>query len=229
MPSGLIVAATTTLTTDVAPIPLLWVLPLGLYLLTFMIAFSSGGRSQFVYRLSVWLMPAAILAVAVVTVAEVRSPLWLILAVHLVACSSWRWCATGGSRQDRPAPRKLTTFYLVESTGGVLGGAFAALLAPVVFNSLWEYPLALVLAAFLWPGVRGEKPARPGDLAWPIGLAVAVYLGLTQLGEQRERRAARRRGRVPRVRAATARPGWPSGSPRSSSAARSASPRQARP
>ena len=81
VPSGLIVAATTTLTTDVAPIPLLWVLPLGLYLITFMIAFSSGGGSRRVYELSVWLMPAAILAVIVVTVAEIRTPLWLIIAV----------------------------------------------------------------------------------------------------------------------------------------------------
>lgn len=186
VPSGLIVAATTTLTTDVAPIPLLWVLPLGLYLLTFMIAFSSGTGSLWVYRASVWLMPAAILGVAVVTVAELRSPLWLILAVHLLAVFFVAMVCHGRLAQDRPAPRKLTTFYLVESFGGVLGGAFAALLSPLIFNSLWEYPLALVLAAFLWPGVRGDKRVRVGDIAWPIALAVAVYVALTQLDHEEQ-------------------------------------------
>lgn len=181
VPSGLVVAATTVLTTDVAPIPLLWVLPLGLYLITFMLAFSSGGRSRRVYTLSVWAMPPAILAVAVVTVAEIRSPLWLVLAVHLLAVFTVAMVCHGRLAQDRPAPQRLTTFYLVESTGGVLGGAFAALLAPLIFNSLWEYPLALVLAALLWPGVRAAKPLRPGDLAWPVALAAAVYVALWQL------------------------------------------------
>ena len=185
VPSGLIVAATTTLTTDVAPIPLLWVLPLGLYLITFMIAFSSGGGSRRVYELSVWLMPAAILAVIVVTVAEIRTPLWLIIAVHLLAVFVVAMVCHGRLAQDRPAPQRLTTFYLVESAGGVLGGAFAALVAPVVFNALWEYPLALLLAALLWPGVRRDAPPRAvGDLAWPVAIAIAVYLALTQLDEE---------------------------------------------
>ena len=185
VPSGLIVAATTTLTTDVAPIPLLWVLPLGLYLITFMIAFSSGGGSQRVYRLSVWLMPAAILAVIVVTVAEIRTPLWLVIAVHLLAVFVVAMVCHGRLAQDRPAPQRLTTFYLVESAGGVLGGAFAALVAPVVFNALWEYPLALLLAALLWPGVRRDAPPRAvGDLAWPVAIAIAVYLALTELDEE---------------------------------------------
>jgi SAM-dependent methyltransferase len=184
VPSGLIVAATTVLTTDVAPIPLLWVLPLGLYLVTFMLAFSSGGRARRVYTASVWLMPVAILAVAVVTVAEIRSPLWLILSVHLLAVFTVAMVCHGRLAQDRPSPQRLTTFYLVESTGGVLGGAFAALLAPLIFDSLWEYPLALALAALLWPGVRRAKPLGVGDLAWPVALGVVVYVALTQSGDE---------------------------------------------
>jgi hypothetical protein len=184
VPSGLIVAATTVLTTDVAPIPLLWVLPLGLYLITFMIAFSSGARSRWVFRASVWVLPVAVLAVAVVTVAEIRGPLWLILAVHLVAVFTVAMVCHGRLAQDRPAPRQLTTFYLVESFGGVLGGAFAALLSPLVFDSLWEYPLALVLAALLWPGVRRGRPRGAGDLAWPVALGVALYLALTELDHE---------------------------------------------
>ena len=130
-------------------------------------------------------MPAAILAVIVVTVAEIRTPLWLIIAVHLLAVFVVAMVCHGRLAQDRPAPQRLTTFYLVESAGGVLGGAFAALVAPVVFNALWEYPLALLLAALLWPGVRRDAPPRAvGDLAWPVAIAIAVYLALTQLDEE---------------------------------------------
>ena len=202
VPSGLIVAATTTLTTDVAPIPLLWVLPLGLYLITFMIAFSSGGGSRRVYRLSVWLMPAAILAVVVVTVAEIRTPLWLIIAVHLLAVFVVAMVCHGRLAQDRPAPQRLTTFYLVESAGGVLGGAFAALVAPVVFNALWEYPLALLLAALLWPGVRRDAPPRADRRPRVAGRASRsrVYLALTR-ARRGEPRADRGRGRLHAARA----------------------------
>lgn len=181
VPSALIVAATSVLTTDVAPIPLLWVLPLGLYLITFMIAFSSGGRSRLVYRASVWLLAPAVLTVAAVTLLEVRQPLWLIIGVHLLAVFVVAMVCHGRLAQDRPAPERLTGFYLVESAGGVLGGASAALLAPVVFSSFAEYPLALVLGAALWPGLR--RPRRPGfeDLAWPLAFGIALYVALSEI------------------------------------------------
>ena len=159
MPSGLIVAATTTLTTDVAPIPLLWVLPLGLYLITFMIAFSSGGGSRRVYALSVWLMPAAILAVIVVTVAEIRTPLWLIIAVHLLAVFVVAMvCTAGWPRTGRAAA--LTTFYLVQSAGGC-SAACSRRWSPRSCSTRcgctrWR----VLLAELLWPGVRRDAPPR---------------------------------------------------------------------
>ena len=185
VPSSLIVASTTTLTTDVAPIPLLWVLPLGLYLLSFMVAFSSGNGARGVYDVSVWLLPFAVMLVAVVTVLEVRQPLWLIIGAHLLAVFVVAMVCHGRLAQDRPAARRLTTFYLVEACGGVLGGAFAALVAPVVFDALIEYPLALALAAALWPGfarLPWKRPAKLGfeDVAWPVTFGIALYVTLSE-------------------------------------------------
>ena len=197
VPSSLIVAATTVLTTDVAPIPLLWVLPLGLYLLSFMLAFSSGKGARAVYEVSVWLLPFALLLVVVVTVFEVRHPLWLIIGAHLLAVFVVAMVCHGRLAQDRPAARRLTTFYLVEACGGVLGGAFAALVAPLVFDSLLEYPLALALAAALWPGFARLPWKRPKlgleDVAWPITFGIALYIALTEFSfdeRARDRRPA---------------------------------------
>ena len=163
VPSSLIIGATSVLTTDVAPIPLLWVLPLGLYLISFMVAFSSGTGARRVYAASVWLLPPVLLLVGIVMVFEVRQPLWVIIGAHLLAVFVVAMVCHGRLAQDRPAARQLTTFYLTEAVGGVLGGAFAALLAPVVFDSLVEYPLSLALAAALWPGFARLPWRRRGS------------------------------------------------------------------
>ena len=123
-------------------------------------------------------MPAAILAVIVVTVAEIRTPLWLIIAVHLLAVFVVAMVCHGQLAQDRPAPQRLTTFYLVESAGGVLGGAFAALVAPLVFNALWEYPLALApgRAAVARRAPRQAAARRSATSRGRSPIAIAVYL-----------------------------------------------------
>ena len=187
VPSSLIVAATSVLTTDVAPIPLLWVLPLGLYLLSFILAFSGGKGARAVYEVAVWLLPFALMLVLVVTVFEVRHPLWLIIGAHLLAVFLVAMVCHGRLAQDRPAARRLTTFYLVEASGGVLGGAFAALVAPLVFDSYLEYPLALAFAAALWPGFARLPWKRPKlgleDVFWPITLGIALYVALTEFSD----------------------------------------------
>ncbi|MGX7951229.1 spermidine synthase [Tsuneonella sp. HG249] len=148
VPSGLMLSTTTYLTTDIFAMPLLWVIPLGLYLLSFSIAFSERrGLADAVSRhaaalvmvlgsITMLLSANGSLAPAVVSVA--------LLAVVAVALHS-RMYAT------RPSPRKLTLFYLVMSAGGALGGALTALIAPVVFDWTWEHPLLIVAAALLVP------------------------------------------------------------------------------
>lgn len=141
VPSALMVAVTTFATADIASIPFLWVVPLAVYLLTFVIAFASvgylGPRSASVVLLAV------VVALVAMAVAPYTWPLWLKLSLPLLLLFAGSLTAHGRLASARPAPSELTGFYLLISVGGVVGGGAAALLAPIVFNDVWEYPLAI--------------------------------------------------------------------------------------
>lgn len=179
VPSSLMLSVTTYLTTDIAAIPLLWVLPLALYLLTFVLAFA---RKQWIAEqfLARW-MPAVVLVVLLVLLSEATEPMLLLLVLHLLGLF-WisLFCHTTLA-QDRPSSERLTEFYLWLSLGGVLGGLFNALLAPLLFSSIAEYPLVLVLACLLRPA-PGQTP-RLLDVALPMGVG-ALILALIWSGRR---------------------------------------------
>jgi hypothetical protein len=158
VPSSLMLSVTTYLTTDIAPVPLLWVIPIGLYLLTFVLAFA--GRKLvapgFVRR---W-VPLAVLVAIVARLLEASDPLLLVLAVHLCAFVWVALACHGELARDAPPANHLTDFYLCLALGGALGGAFNGLLAPLVFTRLTEYPLMLVLAALLCGLTEASRPSR---------------------------------------------------------------------
>ena len=144
VPSGLLSAVTTFIATDLVSAPLLWVMPLGIYLGSFIIAFSSrGGR---------WIAAAVVAAPAMVTLLWVPYgsaggwPVLAVLAMELVAFGIVATALHGRLAQDRPEPARLTEFYLILSLGGALASAFVALVAPNVFPGVWELPILLVLA-----------------------------------------------------------------------------------
>lgn len=168
VPSSLLLGVTTYITTDIASMPLLWVLPLALYLLTFVFVFAR--RQLFSPRLLSRALPIGALALAYQMCAGLSEPAWLVLGLHLVVFFIAAMVCHARLAADRPAPEHLTEFYLWLSLGGVLGGLFNTLLAPVIFNSVVEYPLALVAACWLRVEAKPRKPAS--DLAWPLGLAV---------------------------------------------------------
>lgn len=164
VPSGLLSAVTTFIATDLVSAPLLWVAPLSIYLVSFIIAFSPrGGR---------WIQGAAIAAPAMVTLLWVPYgsaggwPVLVIVAMELLAFGIVATALHGRLAQDRPDPARLTEFYLVLSFGGALASAFVALFAPVVFPGIWEYPLLLVLALVGLALVTTVPPARrrPGRI-----------------------------------------------------------------
>jgi len=147
-PSSLMMGTTTYLSTDVASAPFLWVAPLALYLLTFIIAFQTKpliGRD-----LALVLQGAAAAACAYMLPFQTND-IMLLLAVHLSAFFLTALVCHQALVARRPPASQLTEFYLWMSVGGVIGGAFNAFLAPVIFNSVIEYPLVLVLAAFARP------------------------------------------------------------------------------
>jgi hypothetical protein len=175
VPSGLVLSTTTLLTTDLMAMPLLWVIPLGLYLLSFCVAFSE--RSDWTAILSGW---APVLLLACASLAMVSggqaNPATAIAMVGLLFVLSV--ALHGRLYATRPDPSRLTLFYLVVAAGGVLGGAFSALLAPALFDWVYEHPILLLCAALLLPG----RPLIP-RLArfWkdsPYGKAVAACVVL---------------------------------------------------
>jgi SAM-dependent methyltransferase len=173
VPSSLMLGATTYMTTDVAPIALLWVLPLGLYLLTFILVFSRLPAA--VHRAMVTLLPFLVLVLVFLMVSE--APLWIgwKIVIHLAVLFVAAMVCHGELARDRPPPRYLTGFYLWMSVGGVLGGLFNALAAPVIFNGIVEYPVALVLACLLMPSLEEKKEGRAG-LAFGT-VAMGFFLG----------------------------------------------------
>lgn len=165
VPSSLMLGVTTHISTDIAAVPLLWVLPLALYLATFMLVFAR--RPLVPVRGLARLLPFAVIA-TVISMMFPSRPWWLIF-LHLttfflaaLACH-YRLAAT------RPAPQHLTAFYLWMSVGGVLGGLFNTLAAPLLFIGILEYPLALAAAAALRPSPAYRRGA-PEDLQVLLGL-----------------------------------------------------------
>ena len=182
VPSSLLLGATTYITTDLAAVPLLWILPLAIYLLTFILAF--GRWPHALQRVVVALMLPLALAIMLLMVSGLPDRLWVTVLCHLALLFVVALAAHGALALDRPAPQHLTGFYLLVSVGGVLGGAFNALVAPLVFPALVEYPLAMVLACMLLTstGRPGPGPVRAAALALLApALALVFYSELATL------------------------------------------------
>lgn len=159
VPSAFMLAVTTYISTDIAAIPLLWVVPLALYLLTFIVVFSSTRPFPLVWTVRVQAV-VVITLILVMLVDNGALPRWLTLGLPLLTLFLSALVLHAQLAADRPPPRDLTAFYLWIAVGGVLGGAFTALLAPVVFDTLVEYPLAIVLACMLMPRLA-HRPTNP--------------------------------------------------------------------
>jgi hypothetical protein len=178
IPSGLVIAVTSYVTTDIAAAPFLWVVPLALYLMTFVA----------VFRDRPWISQATVVRLVPILVAPLSVGLlggdklfWLaMIVVNLATFLLLALLCHGELYRRRPAPARLTEFYLWVSLGGVLGGICAALIAPHLFNRIYEYPLLLLAGLLVLPGMRTAGWRRPLGDAWPIlavaALAVAVQL-----------------------------------------------------
>jgi hypothetical protein len=149
VPSSLMLGVTNYLSTDIAAIPLLWVIPLGLYLLSFILAF--GRLPQVVFKVAMFLMPLAILTLVFMGISGIRPSILPMLSLHLLAFFVIALVCHVELAQCRPDPAYLTQFYLLMSLGGVLGGLLNALIAPLLFKTVAEYQLMLCAAYLLWP------------------------------------------------------------------------------
>lgn len=176
-PSSLLLGATAYLSTDVAAVPLLWVVPLAIYLLTFVLVFAR--RPMVPLSVSVRAQALVVAPLAVLMLVGITRPLWLIALVHLLALFTTAMVCHGELAERRPPAERLTEFFLWLSVGGALGGVFNVLVAPRVFDAVWEYPLVLVLACALRPAAASSRHpglARALDVVLPLAIFALVAL-----------------------------------------------------
>jgi len=162
-PSSLMLGVTNYVTTDIASVPLLWIIPLALYLLTMVFAFAR--KPLFSPRLADLIVPGATVVLLLLYLADSSGRgSRMLIVMHLVYFFFAALMCHGQLAADRPGPRYLPQFYVWLSLGGVLGGIFNALVAPVLFTGVIEYPLAILLSCLLLPAARDAATGDHGGL-----------------------------------------------------------------
>jgi hypothetical protein len=180
VPSGLVIAVTAYMTTDIAAAPFLWVVPLAIYLLTFVAVFRE--RPWIAHANVVRVVPFVVAPLAVSLIGG-EKVFWLTtIALNLVVFALLTLMCHGELYARRPSPRRLTEFYLCTSFGGVIGGAFAGLLAPQIFNGNYEYPILIALALLCMPGLfsGGARRALTEAGPWLVASAALVAWYVTR-------------------------------------------------
>lgn len=181
VPSSLLLGVTLHVSTDIAAVPLLWVLPLALYLLSFVATFA---RRPWISPIVAerWL-PLVLLGLVAGDMWAANAVIWVSLPLNYALLFVAGLLCHGELARSRPSADRLTAFYLYVALGGALGGAFNAIVAPVVFSTVLEYPIAIAAAAMLpswspWTtGRRGAVMVALALLAFAGGLA-HVVIGL---------------------------------------------------
>jgi spermidine synthase len=176
IPAGLVIAVTSYMSTDVAAAPFLWVLPLALYLMTFVGVFRD--RPWISHQTVVMAIPLVVAPLAVTLLGGNQLYWAATLALNLLVFFLLSLLCHGEVYRRRPQPAHLTEFYLYVSLGGVLGGIFAALIAPWAFSRIYEYPILIVAAILVLPGVWLGGLQRLLTETGPALLVVIVAIGL---------------------------------------------------
>jgi len=173
IPSSLMLAVTSYLSTDIAAVPLMWILPLALYLLTFVVAFSRhASRAQVIAERTV---PLLVVTLVLLMTTRADVPLLIAFPLHLATFVFVGLLCHSLLARDRPSAARLTEFYFWISCGGMLGGTFNTLIAPAIFNGIGEYPMALVLACLWLPRHHsGVGSRRVSALDWSLPLVTGA-------------------------------------------------------
>jgi hypothetical protein len=189
IPSSLLFGVTSYITTEIAPTPLLWTIPLALYLVTFVVAFAR--RTLLSERVTSTALGGLALLLTLVLAASATEPTTAIVLLHLCFFFVAALVCHGRLASDRPDATRLAEFYLCVAIGGMLGGLFNTLIAPIVFKTLIEYPLVVVLACLMRPLESTEDSSRDRllDFILPVGAGL-VTIGLVFLINQYDLRPA---------------------------------------
>lgn len=169
IPSSLMLGVTTHITTDIASVPLLWVIPLALYLLSFILVYSR--KNPIPMSLVIKVFPITVVITVFMMLTEIEKPIWLVFLVYLLFFFLAALACHGRLSRDRPSTRHLTAYYVYISIGGALGGIFNAVLSPLIFTKVTELPLVLVLACLMFSGMDRYE-WRLGDILYPVTIGI---------------------------------------------------------
>lgn len=179
IPSGLMLSTSLHLTTDIVAMPLLWVVPLGLYLLSFSVAFASNRQpAELITRTA----PLFLLIAACGVFVDTTFLPWVFAAAAVISLFTLSVALHSAMYDRRPDPAYLTRFYLAMSVGGVLGGLFCALIAPLVFDWAYEHPILMLAAALVLapPALFAVEP--PKSAVGTIAAVIIVFM-ISQVGQ----------------------------------------------
>ncbi len=168
VPSSMLLGVTSHITMDIASFPLLWVLPLAVYLLTMIIAFAVDAE-KFVAVIRRPMVISVIAATVLVLASEAQNyaPLPALVSVQLILLALVGLTGHGLLAKDRPGAEHLTEFYLIMSIGGALGGVFNGIVAPLIFETTLEYQIMLICSVSLipWQSIRSIKDRKSKKIA----------------------------------------------------------------
>jgi SAM-dependent methyltransferase len=175
VPSSLLLGATSYISSNIAPVPLIWVVPLAIYLLSFTFAFASKPllKSNHLARI----LPILVIPLVFTQCIEATEPLILLASFHVIILFIAGWMCHSLLAEHRPPASQLTEFYLWLSVGGAIGGLFNSLIAPHIFATYAEYPLAIVLACLIRPQPR----ALAKDGVWFAIIAVISIVAMVTI------------------------------------------------
>jgi len=184
VPSSLLLGLTNFISTDIASVPLLWIIPLTVYLLSFVIVFSRWNDKS--HRWLIKLQPLFFIPfVAYAFINPADLPYWAYLGFHVIAFFFAVMVCHGELAAQRPHSAHLTTYYLIMSFAGMLGGMFNTFLAPFVFNGIYEYPLMIIAALLLRPSASKlnskEIAMQLIDPLLLLGIGAGIYFSVTNL------------------------------------------------
>ncbi|MEI7796349.1 MAG: fused MFS/spermidine synthase [Methylococcaceae bacterium] len=184
VPSSLLLGLTNFISTDIASVPLLWIIPLTVYLFSFVVVFSrwnDKSHAWFVRLQPIFLIP--FVAYAFINPADL--PYWMYLFFHVIAFFFAIMVCHGELAAQRPHSSHLTTYYLIMSFAGMLGGMFNTFVAPFVFNGIYEYPLMIIAALLLRPSLKKlsfkETSLQLIDPLLLLIIGVGIYFSVANL------------------------------------------------
>jgi spermidine synthase len=176
--SALLLATTNYVSQEIAVVPFLWILPLALYLLSFVLCFDS--ERWYVRRVWATFLALGVMLTAFVLERGVWAPILLQIGVAALTLFAACMVCHGELARLKPAPARLTAFYLVTTIGGACGGAFVSVAAPLIFPGTWEYPLGLWMAAILALETFRRDPTSPlyVSTVWPVAVTAVATIGV---------------------------------------------------